>query len=476
MRHDEYPVYHYSWMASGRRYEAFDKGFKMDGLTEIYNAFDAEEPLAADDITRYVDLSAARGNMRIASRLVQRVVNAGRKPSHHLLTGNTKCGKTTELNRTVRALEQQGYATVFFDAADDASTYAFEYTTLLLLLTSQVIAQLAARTPAIRVGGQSAQKLADFLVEKEVTLGGNYSGDASVKMESEFAPGFLAQLLGKFGLSAELRGGFERSRQITYKVEEDAPAFLDGIQQVVGDARKRVIDAGYKDLVIVCDGCDKLRLTATDQTGSRDLHLSMFVEHRSDLCSVPCHVIYTVPLSIQANLGAEWGRGPEFVPAIPVNELSNVDSGYVEEGRRALREVADRRLTPYGLDISTLFQDDAEFERIISVSGGQISDMLLLVREAILSAQLERRTRLLNYDVDQAVLTRAIEYSSLIQSDHLAVLSEIAQAQTRPANNEAYRQIVSRRLALEYLCGDEIRVDLHPLVGASDAYRRWRAT
>lgn len=446
----------------------------MVDLADIYNAFDAEEPLAADDTARYVDLSAARGDMQVARRLVQRIKNAGQQPSHHLLTGHTKCGKTTELNRTARQLEDNGYATVFFDAADDAKTYAFEYTTLLLLLAGQVVTQLATRKPAIHVRGDGAKKLAEFLIEKEITLGGTLSAEATGKVEAEIAPGLLTRLLGKFGLSAELRGGFERSREITYKIEKDAPGFLDGIQELVSDARRKVREKGLKDLVIICDGCDKLRLTASDREASRDLHLGMFVEHRADLCSVPCHVIYTVPISIQANLGGDWGKGPEFVPAIPVNTLSSVDATYVAEGRRALAEVAERRLGQHGLTVATLFENQALFDRIVSASGGQISDMLLLVREGVLNAQLREADRLGAEDIDAAILTRAIEYTNLIQSDHLPILSEIAQAQTRPASNEAYRQIVSRRLALEYLCGDEIRVDLHPLVAASDAYRRWR--
>lgn len=447
----------------------------MADLKDIYNAFDAEEPLAADDTARYVDLSAARGDMHVSKRLVQRIKNAGDNPSHHLLTGHTKCGKTTELNRTVRQLEEDGYATVFFDAADDAKTYAFEYTTLLLLLAGQVVTQLGNRPVPITVPGTSAKKLADFLIDKEISLGGSYSGDATAKVEAELAPGFLAQLLGKFGISAELRGGFERSRQITYKIEKDAPGFLDAVNDLVATARQRVKERGYTDLVVICDGCDKLRLTASDQNESRDLHAGMFVEHRSDLCSVPCHVIYTVPISIQANLGADWGRGPEFVPAIPVNALTDVERAFVEEGRRALAEVAERRLAPFDSSIAALFDSPVLFDRIMSASGGQISDMLLLVREAVLEAQLESRDRLAEVDVRAAIRNRAIEYTNLIQSDHLPVLSEIAQAQTRPANNEVYRDIVSRRLALEYLCGEDVRVDLHPLVAASDAYRRWRA-
>lgn len=446
----------------------------MVDLADVYNAFDAEQPLPADDTVRYVDLSAVRGDMHVAHRLVQKIKNSGDQPSHHLLTGHTKCGKTTELNRTVRRLEEDGYATVFFDAADDAKTYAFEYTTLLLLLASQVVTQLGARNPPIRVRGHGAKKLAEFLIEKEITLGGTFSGDATGKVEAEVAPGLLATLLGKFGISAELRGGFERSRAITYEIEKDAPGFLEGVQELILDARAKVEESGHKGLVVICDGCDKLRLTASDHEASRDLHLSMFVEHRVDLCSVPCHVIYTVPISIQANLGADWGRGPEFVPAIPVNALDGIEKTYTVEGRRALAEVAACRLGQYDLSIDAFFETPALFERLVSVSGGQISDLLLLVREAVLSAQLGDRERLSERDVHAAVLTRAIEYTNLIQSDYLAVLSEIAQAQTRPANNDLYRQIVSRRLALEYICGDEIRVDLHPLVAASDAYRRWQ--
>jgi hypothetical protein len=446
----------------------------MAELADIYNAFDAEEPLPADDTVRYVDLSSVRGNMHVARRLVQRIKNAGKKPSHHLLTGHTKCGKTTELFRTARQLEEEGYVTVVFDVAEDAKTYAFEYTTLLLLLAGQVVTQLAERTPPIRVRGESAKKLAEFLIEKEITLGGTLSGDATGKVEAEVAPGLLAMLLGKFGLSVELRGGFARSREITYKIEKDAPGFLAAIHELVTEASEKVIEAGHKGLVVICDGCDKLRLTASDSESSRDLHLGMFVEHRVDLCSVPCHVVYTVPISIQANLGADWGRGPEFVPAIPVNALGGIDAAYVTEGRNALAEVAGRRLGQYGLTIAAFFEDPALFERLVSVSGGQISDLLLLVREAVLSAQLGTRERLAEIDIDAAILSRAIEYTNLVKSDFLSVLSEIAQAQTRPASNDLYREIVSRRLALEYLCGDEIRVDLHPLVAASDAYRRWR--
>lgn len=447
----------------------------MADLTAVYNSFDAEDALPADDTERYVDLSAVRGNMRIAHRLVKRIELAGQQPSYHLLTGHVKCGKTTELNRTAQQLEQRGYATVVFDVTKEAQTYAFDYTAVLLVLAGQVVTQLGARQPPIKMAGHGAKKLAELLIEKEITVGAGISGEAGAKVEAEIAPGLLASLLGKFGLGVELKGGFQRNREITYKIERDTQAFQDALQELILDAAERVHERGHRGLVVICDGSDKLsqRPPGVPPEAYQDLHVSLFVEHRADLCSLPCHVIYSVPISIQANLGPDWGNSPEFVPAIPVNTLAGTDALYAEEGRRLLSEVVERRLRQFELSIDQFFADGALFERLVSASGGHISDLLLMVRDALVEAQIDERERIAEPDVERAILTRALEYNRLIESSHLPVLSEIAQTQLRPANGDLYRELVSRRLTLEYLCGDEIRVDLHPLVAASDAYRRW---
>lgn len=446
----------------------------MPDLTAVYNAFDIDEPLPADDDIRYVDLSAVRGDSKIARKLVQRIKNARGTASHHLVMGHTKCGKTTELNRTTRLLEEEGYATVFFDVAEVA-TRTFEYAAVLLLMAGQIVDQLAKRKPrGIKVKGASAQKLAEFLLEREITLGGQISGDATGKVEAKAAPGLLTRLLGEFGIGVELRGGFQRSRDITVKIEADTRGFLEAIQELVQDTNQKVLDAGHKGLVVICDGCDKLAITATDENGkSRDLQLSMFVDHTADLRAVPCHVIYTVPISIQANLGDSWEQSPEFVPAVPVNKLPGIDDSYPMAGRRALEEVVNRRLRQQGTTIDGLFSDRSLLEQLIDVSGGHISDLLLLVREAVLEAQTDGVELLTTSHIHRSILRRTLEYKRLIESKYLETLATIDELKTA-SNSDEYRELVFKRLVLEYICGTETRVDLHPLVAASDAYRRWR--
>ncbi len=447
----------------------------MLDLISIYNAFDVEEPLPADDNIRYVDLTKVRGGSNISRKLLQRIRNASARgnASHHLVMGHTKCGKTTELNRTVRLLEEEGYVTVFFDVAE-AATRTFEYTTVLLIMAGQIVEQLAKRKPrGIKIKGTSAEQLVEFLREREVTSGGHISGEATGKVEGKTS--LLTRLLGELGVGFELRGGFQRSRDITVKIEADTHGFLDAIKTLVRDANERVISAGYKGLVVVCDGCDKLAITATDENGnSYDLQRAMFVDHAEDLCDVPCHVIYTVPISIPVNFGDLWEQGVVFVPAVPVSEMPGLDDNHAVEGRRLLKEVISRRLEQQQTTVQELFSDSSLLNNLIDVSGGHISDLLLLVREAVLEAQTDEEEQLTDLHIGRSILSRALEYTRLIEPRYLQTLVTIDEYKTAPSNSDEYRDLIFKRLALEYVCGSRNYVALHPLVAASDTYRRLR--
>jgi hypothetical protein len=443
----------------------------MPDLTEIYNAFDADEPLPATDDARYVDLSPVRGDSRIAQRLAQKIKFAKKAgESHHLLMGHTKCGKTTELNRTALLLENENYVTVFFDIADMA-TRTFEYTTVLLLLAGQVVEQLSSKY-GIKVKGESTEKLAAFLREKEITTGTEFSVEATGATEVEVGAGWLAKVLGKLGI--ELKGGFQKSREMTVKIEKDTDGFINAVRELVKDAKEKIHEAGHEGLVIICDGCDKLAFNATDEQGRNyDLQHSLFVDHESDLRAVPCHVIYTVPLSIAVNFGDIWEQTTEFVPAIPVTKLLGIDEKYSEAGRQSLKEVVNSRLKQYDTSIAQLFESTALVERLIDVSGGHISDLLLLIREAVTETQIEGAVKIQETHIKRSIRNRAREYTSLIEGPYLETLIAVDQFKVPPSNSNIYREIISKRLVLEYICGDDRPVDLHPLVAASDAYRRF---
>jgi hypothetical protein len=191
--------------------------------------------------------------------------------------------------------------------------------------------------------------------------------------------------------------------------------------------------------------------------------------------SLPCHVIYTVPISIQAHLGDIWEQTPEFVPAIRVNRGSYVSEEAARDGRAALEEVVTRRLRHAAVDSQALFGSPELLQRMIDVSGGHISDLLLLVREALLEAQTDDVDQLSAEHVRRSIRNRSMEYNRLLETKHLETLYSIEQLHTS-ANNDGYRDLIFKRLALEYVLGEASFVAVHPLVAASPPYQAWKGT
>lgn len=437
---------------------------------DLHNAFDEDEPLPASDDVRYVDFSPVRADLSVVNWLVQAIEFAGDKPAYQLLRGHTKCGKTTELNRTARRLEEAGYVPVLFDVADVA-TRTFEYSAVLLIMAEQVVEQIKQRF-SIDVRRQSEQQLIDFLREREVTQA--ISAEGGAELGGEAGPGsLLTGLLAKLGFNVVVRGSFQRSREITVKIEQDKPGFLAAIKRIVADADEQVKTAGHKGLVVICDGCDKLEIHATDEHGRQyDLQTRMFVDHGPDLQDIPCHVIYTAPISLQANVGNDWD-GDDFVPAVPVNRIPGMGEDVFREGRRLLTEVVRRRVEQQGTTIEKLFAEPQLLEDCISVSGGHISDLLQIIRLAVRSASHQQRPQLERKDINIAIFRRKNEFTQLIRVDHLNVLREISEANIRPAASDEYRDIIFKRLALEYFCDGDVRVALHPMIASSNAFQRF---
>jgi hypothetical protein len=141
-------------------------------------------------------------------------------------------------------------------------------------------------------------------------------------------------------------------------------------------------------------------------------------------------------------------------------------------GRAALTEVVSRRLGQHETQIEDLFESIKLFNQLMDASGGHISDLLLLVRYAILEAQIDESEKITERHIGQSILSRAIEYDRLIEGKYLEILKAIQQFKASPGNSDDYRELIFKRLVLEYICENSTYADLHPLVAASKVYRR----
>jgi hypothetical protein len=92
------------------------------------------------------------------------------------------------------------------------------------------------------------------------------------------------------------------------------------------------------------------------------------------------------------------------------------------------------------------------------------------MREAALQAQADDREQILLHHVNRAIRNRAMEYMRLIEPRFGPMLAVIDELNAPPSNSNEYREIMFKRLALEYVFEDRNYVALHPLVAASETY------
>ncbi|MCB0183011.1 MAG: hypothetical protein KDE31_02040, partial [Caldilineaceae bacterium] len=85
-------------------------------LRDVFNEANPA-PLQPGD-RRYVDCTAVRGNDDAVKQLLNRITWSDELATTQLFTGHRGCGKSTELLRLQKRLEQVNYAVIYFEADD----------------------------------------------------------------------------------------------------------------------------------------------------------------------------------------------------------------------------------------------------------------------------------------------------------------------------------------------------------------------
>ena len=114
-----------------------------DRLTRIYNSFDPSRPLPAGD-PQYIDCREVRGDEDIVSDLGKRIRNSDQM-TYQLYTGHRGSGKSTELQRLQKSLEEHGFFVVYFEAdEEDIDPQNVEYIDILLACTRRFLKEMHA--------------------------------------------------------------------------------------------------------------------------------------------------------------------------------------------------------------------------------------------------------------------------------------------------------------------------------------------
>ena len=284
--------------------------------------------------------------------------------------------------------------------------------------------------------------IADWFAEKILEEKKDTTHDLAIESKAKVGGSipFFAELFTS--ITANIKAASSRREIVRKNLEREISVFINKLNILIGEARQTVQDNGYKDLVLIVDGIEKMHYELNEDGHSS--HNELFIQHAEQLRSPQCHIVYTVPVSLvySQNLGADFDH-VTVLPMVNVND----------NGIQQLHEVIAKRV-----NIEKVFDDSELVTKLTKTSGGVVRDLMRLVR---MSTDTDDET-ISEAEVDYAINTLKKEYDRLIRNDDIQSFKDIVKTKRVQADESAAR-LLNLRLVLEYQNGDRW-ADLHPVI------------
>jgi len=423
-----------------------------DLLPRIYNSFDPSRPLPAGD-PQYVDCREVRGDENIESDVGKRIRNSDQS-TYQLYTGHRGSGKSTELRRLQKSLEEQGFFVVYFEAdEEDIDPQNVEYIDILLACTRRFLKDIrsANATPIQNWLRDRGQELKDLALM-----------DVSLEKVS------LEQSLAVFTkLTASIRAEPTQRAKIREKVNPHTITLLTALNEFIADARQHLPN-GKTKLAMIVDNLDRIPIDFQDN--GRSNHEEIFLDRSEQLKGLNCHMIYTVPIAL---VYSRWANEVQTIygttQVLPMVMVQQQDGTVYTTGLAKLREAIQRRVQTHApdLDLDTQVFDSREtLERLCIACGGHIRELMQMMQDSI--------NRTDQFPISAKAVQRAITelravYHRAVEEPEWERLALVSHRRREIPNDNEHRSLLQRRCILEYRCLDregEIRIwyDVHPLI------------
>lgn len=333
---------------------------------EAYNRCNPNQALQGKELEYWhVDCSDVRGVGPLVDRLAERITfpASSGQWGHALLAGHRGCGKSTELQRLRQQLDGDGFLTVYVEAHARVTSDNLDAEAVILIAMQELVAQLAGK--GVKLNSSKLEAVSKWFDEVEVSEEDTKEAAAEIGGEAGAEANMLvARLMAVF------KGHIRRSHREDKKTTTQQRRYLSDLQEslndLLADASRIITGKGAqaRGLVLIMDGLDRIE--------DAELQTEVFVDYRDLFSGLGVHTVFTVPIAlvcsehsqdVQDTFGA-----PEVLPSIQIE---------TPEGLEKARDIVLKRC-----DESLFAPDVVDF--VCRASGGDVRDIMLMVREAIL--------------------------------------------------------------------------------------------
>jgi hypothetical protein len=420
-------------------------------LKRIYNVFDPFRPLPAGD-PKYVDCQAVRGDGNILVEIGREILLSDRMTCQ-LYAGHRGAGKSTELLRLQKYLDEQGCFVVYF-AADEADIEPedAQYTDILLACTRHLLEALKDNA--------SPDSLLEWLKNRWQDLKDLALTEISLdKLTIE------AQISQFAKITANLRAEPSQRQKIRERVNPHTITLIEALNDFIKNAKNN-LPSGYSQLVLIADNLD--RIVPILQEDGRSNHEHIFLDRSEQLQALDCHLVYTVPISLlYSNRAVDITNIYGNTQVLPMIMVQTPENESYQNGINKVMEVLQKRLSSIDASLSVvdMFEQREALEQLCLMSGGHVRNLLLLMKEAI---KYTNSRTITNRALQRSISELRNTYRNTIFANQWQALAKVYHSK-QIENEPLYRELLFNRCILEYRYLDNqgnstVWYDIHPLI------------
>ena len=355
-----------------------------------------------------------------------------------LFTGHQGCGKSTELRKLQRQLEQD-YFVIYLEATNELDINDIEYTDIYLIVIQKVATEL--HKLGLKFRPDLLKSFEDWF--KEIIQEDEQSVESTVNLEASGSAGgeipFLMKLLFKF--QSQLKGGSKHKTVIRNKLQKDFSRLQTDINLLLKDAfdklkmKRPKLEKGF---LLIFDNLDRVNPTISNH---------LFFDYAAQLKSLQITIIYTVPIAVvysAKNLNNSFGN-PNIMPMVNIYEKSDkVDLDYNEKGIEALIILLRKRI-----DLEQVFANLEDLKSLIQASGGHIRQLMRMTAIACLTAGSRGHSKVELEDITYAIKQEQFDFERRLLLDYYPILAKVCRSKDIN-RDEVGQTLLSNTAVLEY--------------------------
>jgi hypothetical protein len=429
--------------------------------TPVYNAFNPWEPLHPGQMA---DWYVARPHSPLQALVAE--LSPDRGTQRVLLLGHRSSGKSTEMVKLGTELARRfNYLVVRIDLDQNLDPGKINPIEVLFLLGAAVY---KVARQELEQGPDEA--LLDRLVGNLETLVREHTESKTFEVDKKglldnlvcFGAGLVAGPVAAGVMKAvtnlipvKFASGTDIQLARKLEVQPQVREILATLNAIIADAEQR----GQRPVFLIVDGLDRVP--------NMEMARYVFAENEEWLDGPVCNVLYTAPIMLYyspvfGHVRSNFDARP--FPNVKVHWPHQLDDpGTPEEaGYQVMRAVVHRRLRqPLGLEPDEVIVPRA-LDHLIDMSGGVMRDLIRLVREATVKAELAGQRRIDLEVADQTVLSMRRDYKASLNVVYRQELAEVLRSH-EVTGSEKCDELLLGNYVLSYV-NDGIWFDVHSVI------------